>query len=86
MIPVLPVINLPPPRELFLGIVFIPLAISLFLWISVSAVTIIIGCTYFCYRRQIFIVKNNSKIYGFMLSCYDKMEKLDVQVSLPFFL
>ena len=80
MVPVLPLINQPPPRELFLGIVFLPIAFSLLVWISILVTTVIIRCTYFCYRRQIIIVRKNSKLYRLVLSCYDKLEKLNVLI------
>ena len=80
MIPVLPIINQSPPRGLFLGIVFLPIAFSLLVWLSLLVTIVLIRCTYLCYRRQIIIVKKNSKIYGFMLSCYDKLEKLNVLI------
>ena len=53
MVPVLPVINLPPPRGLFLVIGFSPIVFYLPVWISLLVTTVIIRCTYCCYCRQI---------------------------------
>ena len=80
MVPVLPIIYQPPPRALFLVIVFLPIAFSLLVWITVLVTTVIIRCAYYCYRRQIIIVRKNSKLYCLVLSCYDKLEKLNVLI------
>ena len=80
MVPDLPLINQPPPRELFLVIVFLPLAFSLLVWISVLVTTLIFSCTYYCYRRQIIIIRENGKLYHLVLSCYDKLGKLNVLI------
>ena len=80
MLSLLPVTNGTLPRELFEGMIFLPIAFSLLVWISLLVTIVVIRCTYFCYRRQIIIVRKNSKTYGFMLSCYDKLEKLNVLI------
>ena len=79
MVPVVPLFNQPPSRGLFVVLEFLPIAFSFFVWISILVTTVIIRCAYHCYRRQI-IKKENSKIYGFMSSCYDKLAKFNVLI------
>ena len=80
MVPILPLINQPPPYGLFQVIVFLPIAFSLLVWISVLVTTVIIRFAYYCYRRQIIIIMKNSKLYCLVLSCYDKLEKFNVLI------
>ena len=80
MVPVLPVINRPPPRGLFIMLEFLPIVIFSFVWILLLVATVSITCSYYCYRRQIFIVKENRKIHPFVLSCFDKLEYFNVLI------
>ena len=81
MIPVLPVINLPPPCGLFTGIEFLPnvfyYLLSLLVLVSIG---FILPGTYYYSRGQIIILRNNSKIQRLVFLCYHKLEKLNVLV------
>ena len=79
MVPVLPIFNQLPPRGLFAVLEFLPIAFSLLAFTSVLVTTVIIG-TYYCYRRQIIIKRENRKIYDFVLSCYNKLAKFNVLI------
>ena len=80
MVPVLPIINQPPPYGLFLVIVFLPITFYALAWLTVHVTNVIISSTYVCYRRQIIIVRKNSKLYCLVLSCYDQLERLNVLI------
>ena len=80
MVPVLPIINQPPPRGLFAVLEFLPILFSSLICISVLVTTVIIRCAYYLYRRQILIVKKNGRIYGFVLSCYNKLANFNVLI------
>ena len=80
MVPVLPMINQPPPRGLFAVLEFLPILFSLFVCISVLVTTVVIRCAYYLYRRQECIVEENRKIYNFVLTCYNKLAKFNVLI------
>ena len=73
-------LTITPPHELFEGMIFLPIALSLLVWILLLVTIVVIRCAYFCYRRQVIIVRENAKIYRFVFSCFDKLEKLNVLV------